>query len=441
MKHRDKIDSNKSTNTKLNKMKNTKRERKGFTLVEILLVIATIGITAAIVLVAINPNRQIAQVRNAQRRSDTNTIYKALEQYLIDNQNYPEGITGTPKVICNTGSKTTTDTLEPIDCTDKVDLRVLVPTYLAEIPTDPSGGVYEVYINSANNRIGVEAAGVELGQSIVLNPIVSATGGDITTINQNGIWYKVHTFLTSGTFEVTGGSLNVEYLVVGGGGHGGYSHAGGGGGGGFREGNLIVTGQTNITVGSGAPTYTGGTPVNGGNSIFSTIVAAGGGSGGREVSSGSQGGSGGGSAANSIVGGAGNTPSTTPSQGNNGGAGSPGDGVNRHGGGGGGAGSAGQAGNNTQAGTGGNGAISSIRTGTDFTYAGGGGGGGYYGTNAAGGSGGGGEGKTLSSGVPVNGDAGTANTGGGGGGGSAGLGTGGAGGSGIVIVRYVIPAP
>ena len=153
--------------------KNHKNKRKGFTLLEILLVIAAIGILAAIVLVAINPTRQIAQVRNAQRRSDINAIYKALEQYLIDNQTYPTDITDSKKVICDTGSKTTTDTLEPIDCTDKVDLRVLVPTYLAEIPTDPSGGVYEVYINSENNRIAVESKDAELNQGIVINPIVA----------------------------------------------------------------------------------------------------------------------------------------------------------------------------------------------------------------------------------------------------------------------------
>ena len=139
---------------------------KGFTLLEILLVIAAIGILAAIVLVAINPTRQIAQVRDAQRRSDINTIYKALEQYLIDNQAYPAGITEASQAICN---NTVT--------TSCVNLSALVPTYLASIPKDPRGEVYKVYINPENNRIGVEAPGVELGQSLAVNllttPIVT----------------------------------------------------------------------------------------------------------------------------------------------------------------------------------------------------------------------------------------------------------------------------
>jgi prepilin-type N-terminal cleavage/methylation domain-containing protein len=128
--------------------KTHKGTRKGFTLLEILLVIAAIGILAAIVLVAINPNRQISLVRNATRRSDINTIYKALEQYLIDTGRYP--------LIVNTNN-----------C---VDITKLVPDYLPAIPSDPTGGTYQVYINQENNRIGVEAPSSELNQSIVVNP-------------------------------------------------------------------------------------------------------------------------------------------------------------------------------------------------------------------------------------------------------------------------------
>ena len=137
--------------------KTHKGTKKGFTLLEILLVIAAIGILAAIVLVAINPNRQIAQARNAQRRSDVNTIYKALEQYLIDNQSYPAGVDETPKDICGT-------------TTGCVNLGVLVPNYLAAIPTDPQGGAYRVSKNSDNNRISVTAPSSELGQTIAINP-------------------------------------------------------------------------------------------------------------------------------------------------------------------------------------------------------------------------------------------------------------------------------
>ena len=134
-----------------------KKQNKGFTLLEILLVIATIGILAAIVLVAINPNRQLAQARNAQRRADINTIYKALEQYLIDKGSYPNSINTNFKEICNTGSQKSTDTLNPTTlCDNKADLRVLVPTYLASIPTAPSGGVYRVGLNSNNKINGIQ---------------------------------------------------------------------------------------------------------------------------------------------------------------------------------------------------------------------------------------------------------------------------------------------
>ena len=151
--------------------KTHKGTKKGFTLLEILLVIAAIGILAAIVLVAINPNRQIAQARNAQRRSDVNTIYKALEQYLIDNQSYEVGGTGINndvKNVCKTGTEQVGGATS---CTGKADLRVLVPTYLAAIPIDPAGGEYTVRINSENNRISVSSPDAELSQKIVINPL------------------------------------------------------------------------------------------------------------------------------------------------------------------------------------------------------------------------------------------------------------------------------
>ena len=139
-------------------MQIAKRKQKGFTLLEILLVIAAIGILAAIVLVAINPTKQLAQARNAERRSEVNTIYKALEQYLIDTGNYPTGITTAIQDICINGNTT--------NC---VNLGVLVPDYIAAIPIDPGGVAYRVRINTSNNRVSVFAINAELGQGIGIN--------------------------------------------------------------------------------------------------------------------------------------------------------------------------------------------------------------------------------------------------------------------------------
>jgi len=110
------------------------KQNKGFTLLEILLVIAAIGILAAIVLVAINPNRQIEAARNAQRRADINTITKAIQQYIIDNNGqYPAGIDTGAKAICQTGNS-------PTGCVDLSS--ILVPTYIASIPVSDSNNYY-----------------------------------------------------------------------------------------------------------------------------------------------------------------------------------------------------------------------------------------------------------------------------------------------------------
>lgn len=144
--------------------------KKGFTLLEILLVIAAIGILAAIVIIAINPNRQLAQARDTQRRSDTNTISKALDQYLIDNGSYPVGVTGSPQEVCATGSNGVGQGSVNSGCTD---LRPLVPTYLAAVPVDPSGTGsetgYEVWENAANGKAAINASGAEI-QPVSLNP-------------------------------------------------------------------------------------------------------------------------------------------------------------------------------------------------------------------------------------------------------------------------------
>ena len=402
-----------------------KNIRKGFTLLEILLVVAIIAILAGIVIVAINPAKQLGNARDAQRKSDINTIYKAANQYVIDHGVFPSSITTTLTPICDTGGNTP----GTITCTDTIDLSALVPTYVNAIPRDPQASTTAGYsIVRSGSNIYVEAPDTEIGFTSQpgyssTTPIVAfvgklptsyippaatggysggggggggggfeATGGVITYAGG----YKIHTFTSDGDFNIISGSANVEVLLVGGGGGGGSERAGGGAGGQiyYNSSVQMTAGDYAITVGQGGAGGVGygGAGSDGGTSSIGDIYSAGGGQPG---------------AGNSGNPGWRGIPGTGINGGGSGGYGSNGGGVNTPG-----------------------------EDGSLYMsqyWGGGGGGGGWQTDGRPGGAGGGGRGGD---GYSPPGKPGDANTGGGGGGSNGWSSGGGIGGSGIVIIRY-----
>ncbi len=139
--------------------------RRGFTLIELLLVIGIIAILAAIVIVAINPTKQLGDARNAQRRSDVNTVLNAVYQYSIDNSgNVPSTITTTATGICKSGVN--------VDCTGLINLNALTGAYLVGLPNDPqtpagNSTSYTIMKDNTSKRITVAAPLAE--QSVVIS--------------------------------------------------------------------------------------------------------------------------------------------------------------------------------------------------------------------------------------------------------------------------------
>lgn len=118
-------------------------------------------------IVAINPNRQFAQARNAERTSDVNAILNAVYQYAVDNSGQlPSTIPAQASVapICRDGAAS---------CTGLVSLSVLtnLERYLVSIPIDPSGVVnvnstgYTI-ATTTNGRVTVAAPQAELGVTV-----------------------------------------------------------------------------------------------------------------------------------------------------------------------------------------------------------------------------------------------------------------------------------
>ena len=148
------------------KLKKTKR---GFTLIEVLIVMAIIAMLAAIVIVAINPARQFAQARNTQRWSGVNSILNAVTQKMIDNN----GLWATSTDCEDLPNSTSTE----ITASGGVDIcNCLVPTYIVAMPYDPTFGSYTscsnydteitIYEDGTTGRITVEAPQAELGETI-----------------------------------------------------------------------------------------------------------------------------------------------------------------------------------------------------------------------------------------------------------------------------------
>jgi general secretion pathway protein G len=117
-------------------------EIKGFTLIEVMVVVVILGILAAIVVPKIMSRPE--QARIVKVKQDILAIQSALDLYKLDNSFYPTTDQGLNALI----TKPTTD---PIPRNWKSD------GYLQHLPTDPWGEAYQ-YIND-NEKLKIFSYG------------------------------------------------------------------------------------------------------------------------------------------------------------------------------------------------------------------------------------------------------------------------------------------
>lgn len=144
------------------------KKLKGFTLVELLLVIGIIATLAVVAFVALDPAKRFADARDARRVSDVESILSAVHQYVIDNKgSFPPALAVNAEQTIGTGGSGCSNSnggcsTQADDC---VNLSSDLERYLKTIPFDPNegyeGNTFYTILLDSNGIVTVRACNAE----------------------------------------------------------------------------------------------------------------------------------------------------------------------------------------------------------------------------------------------------------------------------------------
>lgn len=149
---------------------------------------------------------------------------------------------------------------------------------------------------TAKNAVGLGVASANSAGASQFNAATGGTESTVSNYNGTGQTWKVHTFTSSSTLNLSRSIVQNKILCVAGGGGASGNYGSGGGAGGMLESNYTMSsGSYTVTVGGGGAGAGGGVASNGGSSSVSGVISTSGGGGGSgQGGNGANGGSGGG---------------------------------------------------------------------------------------------------------------------------------------------------
>jgi general secretion pathway protein G len=122
----------------------SRRRARGFTLIELMVVLVIIGVLAALIVPNVLERAEDARVTAA--RTDVNNLMQALKLYKLDNQRYPTSEQGLQALI-------TKPNAPPIPANWK--------PYLEKLPNDPWGRPYQYLNPGVKGEVDVMSLGAD----------------------------------------------------------------------------------------------------------------------------------------------------------------------------------------------------------------------------------------------------------------------------------------
>ncbi|WP_367279821.1 type II secretion system major pseudopilin GspG [Sphingosinicella sp.] len=123
-----------------------KKREDGFTLVELMVVLAIIGLLTTFVVINVLPSQDRAMVEKA--RADIALIGQAMEMYRIDNMTYPRAEDGLQALVAPPATLARPD-------------RYRSGGYLQRLPADPWGNPYQYAFPGTHGRFDIFSFGAD----------------------------------------------------------------------------------------------------------------------------------------------------------------------------------------------------------------------------------------------------------------------------------------